>query len=154
MEQVKVKGFPLPRVISELSFSIGLCEQLTEGLAKGREKNLLEKLNSKTLSIFKEVGSSLGRAITKEEKKQAHDLIMDFGKISGWKGKVLHPCTKINFLLALYDQETKKYAHVLIPTLMDIYEFFTRKKKLPYPVYWSAGLAADKWEAFLKSKGL
>lgn len=149
-----VKGVNLQRLISELSFSIGLADQLTEDLKEGRAKNLFEKLEKKTLNIFREIGSILGRPISKEERQQAHDLIMEFGDISGWRKKTLHPITKVNFLLALYDKKDKPFVKPLIEILMDIHEFVSRKKRLPDPVYWAAGKAADKWEALLRSKGL
>lgn len=131
------------QMLSELAFAIALPDQLLPGLPNGRLKSLLTRLSKACVIEAKKL-----KHVSNAERKEAEKRILLFADKTKWEGKPLHICTKVNFMLALYDN--RAYGQRLIPILNEIYEYFARVKDAPKACEWSAALALDKWEEVLK----
>lgn len=136
MKQQKIQ------TIAELAFSQALVDQLLPKTKTGRLKSLYVKLDKELSIQFRKL-----KKISDAEKRQAKKLIIQFADLTKWEGKPLHICTKVNFLLAMYDE--KEYADSIIKILIQIYEYFDRSGFAPKPCEWSAALALNKWEKII-----
>lgn len=128
---------------AELALALALADQLEPKTQQGRLKTLFRKLEKTVMDEFKDT-----RKLTRAESEAAKRIVIRFADVSGWDGKPRHICTKINFLLALY--EDRPYAQKIIPVLNNIYEYFDRAGDAPAASLWSGCLAMEKWEAVLK----
>ena len=131
------------QILAELAFAIALSDQLLPTLPNSRFKALLLRLSKACVTEVKKL-----KRITDSERQAAARMVLLFADKTKWEGKPLHICTKVNFMLALYD--TRKYGAALIPILNEIYDYFARIKDAPKACEWSAALAMDKWEEVLK----
>lgn len=136
-----------PRIqkLAELAFAMALSDQVAPTLSHGRLKNLLNKLSAGCVSEIRSL-----KKINNQEREQARKLIMMFADKTKWEGKPLHICTKVNFMLALYDE--REYGKTLIPILNNIYDYFARAKDAPKACEWSGALAVTKWEEVLNRR--
>ena len=110
--------------LAELAFAIALPDQLLPDLPNGRLKSLLTRLSKACVIEAKRL-----KQVRDSERKEAARMILLFAEKTKWEGKALHICTKVNFMLALYDQ--KMYGALLIPILNEIYDYFARAKDAP-----------------------
>jgi len=130
-------------MLSELAFSMGLSDQLIDKTLPGRLRNLLLKLQSATITEARKM-----KKVPNSERDAAAKRVLRFAELTKWEGKPLHICTKVNFMLALYDRSP--YGAKLIPILNEIYDYFARVKDAPKACEWAASLAYDKWEQVRK----
>ncbi len=127
---------------AELAMALAMADQLEPQTKTGRLKSLFQKLEKTVISEFQRTGG-----LTKKETKAANQIVIRFADISGWEGKPRHICTKINFLLALYDD--RPWGARVIRVLNDIYQYFERIGDAPASCLWAGALAVKKWEVAL-----
>lgn len=124
---------------AELAMALALADQLGPQVNQGRLKGLLKRLETAVMAEFRHT-----RKLSKRESREANAIVMRFAKLSGWEGKPRHIATKVNFLLALY--EDRPWAKRIIPILEEIYFYFERANDAPAASLWSGALAVEKWE--------
>lgn len=126
---------------AESAYIRAIPDLLHGELRPGRLSNLYGKL-------VKAVDADLVRlpVIGDSDVLVIRDIIVEFGKRTGWTGKKRHVGTLLSFAIAIIESSEHKHNPKILETLNLIVEYYERKQNFKIICCHAGAIAAEKWQ--------
>ncbi len=130
--------------IVEIAFVVAIPKMIKDKIKKGRFRNLCRRLYKISCREINKI------QLTKEDEDTALQIILEFGKRTGWHGKQKNVMTLISFALCLLEESEFEHNAKIISVLNDMYEYLSRRDGVPAGCDWAGQLAVEKMQIIME----
>lgn len=134
---------------AELSYVRSIPDLLHGELRQGRLKNLYDRLVKTVDQEFIKLPM-----LSEKDVIVIRDIIVEFGKFTGWTGRKKHIATLLSFTMAMLEESEHPHNPEIINILTSIADYYERKSRFKFICCDAGAIAARKWKIICSPKGV